>query len=473
MKRLGHRANLVAVALALVPAIASYGQDTVNASQAQNVIVLIGNGLGSAATTAARVMRYKEDGALTMDTMPYVARVRTWSLDAQTTDSAAAVSALLTGVRVRNDVVSMDALTQSKGFAPGKDPIRNVAGAENRCPASGNGNPSRTLLELAIAKNKSTGIVTTGRLTAGAAAAAYAHVCHRDAEYEVARQAVPGGAGFNGNLGRGVDVMMGGISSMWRPFDAAKRPRGRPDVRELIGEMQTLGYTFVSDLTSMNAAPIAAGSRIIGLFDQAEDQGAMSYEMDRDPKREPSLAAMTAKAIDVLSTNRNGFVLVVQGGRIEQALRASSGRRALTDIVAFDDAVKAALDKVDLAKTLIVVTGDHDTSVALIGGGLRGSDVLGLHVNPATGKADVDAGGVPYTSLVFGTGSNRPDKRGPLDAPTALQKDYQQESAFKLNTGTNGGGDVVLRASGFGSSNFRGTIDNTRTFTLIRKATGL
>lgn len=463
----------VLATLGLLSAMPEADAQAPSPARAQNVIVLIGNGLGTATTTAARLMRYKEDGSLTMDTMPYLARVRTWALDAQASDSAAAVTALLTGVKVRNDVVAMDGATRSAGFAPGKDPIRNVANAESRCPASGNGAASRTLLELAIAKNKATGIVTTGRLTSGPAAAAYAHVCHRDAEFEVARQAVPGGAGFNANLGHGVDLMMGGISSTWRPFDAAKRPRGRPDGRELVGELQTLGYTFVSDLTSMNAAPLEAGSRLIGLYDFAEDQGAMSYELDRDPKREPSLAAMTAKAIDVLSTNRNGYVLIVQGARIDHALHANNARRALTDTIAFDEAIKAALDKVDLAKTLVIVTGDHDSTMTLIGGGLRGSDVLGLHMNPVTGKPDVDAGGLPYTSLVFGTGPNRPDKRVPLDSPTVLQKDYVQESAIRVNAGTNGGSDVVLRASGAGASAFKGTMENTRVFALIRKAADL
>jgi alkaline phosphatase len=381
------------------------------------------------------------------------------------------VSALLTGVKVRNDVVAMDASTRSIGFAPGKDPIRNVANGENRCPVSGNGEPSRTLLELATAKNRSTGVVTTGRLSSGAAAASYAHVCHRDAEFEVARQAVPGGAGFNGLLGRGVDVMMGGASATWRPFDAGRRPRGRPDTRELIGEMQAKGYTFVADLTAMNAAPVAAGSRMIGLFDFAED--GMSYDLDRDPKREPSLAEMTSKAIELLSTNRNGYVLVVVGGRIDAALRATNARRALVDTIAFDEAVKVALERADRTNTLIVVTGDHDTTMALIGGGRRGSDVLGLRLNPVTGKPDVDANGSSFTSIVFGTGPNRPDRRASLDTPTVVAKDYLYESAIKLAAGTGGGGDVILRASGAGAGAFHGTIDNTQVFALIRKAAGL
>ncbi len=443
----------------------------------QNVVILIGNGLGPTATTAARLMRFKYEGRMTVDTMPYVARLRTWALDAMTSDSTAAASAMLTGVKVRNDVVAMDGDTRAVGYAPGKDPIRNVANAENHCPANGNGGPSQTLLELAIAQNKGSGIVTTGRVTAGPAAAAYAHVCHRAAEYEVARQAVPNGAGYNAALGKGIDVLLGGGSTAWRPFDAGRRARGRPDGRELIGELQTFGYTFVTDLTAMDAAPFSAGSRLIGLFDFADDQGGapagMSYELDRDPKREPSLAAMTSKAIDVLSTHPNGYVLIVEAGRIDDALHAGSARRALVDAIAFDDAVRATLEKVDLHETLVIATGDHDSTMALIGGGRRGSDVLGLHLNAVTGKPDVDATGVPYTSLVFGGGANRPDRRTPLDSPSVQQKDYQQESAIKLAAGTNGGGDVVLWAAGRGAGSFRGTMDNTRVFGLIRRAMGL
>ena len=446
------------------------------ANEARNVIVFIGNGLGPSTITAARLMRSKQDGALAVDTMPYLARVRTYSLDAQTTDGAAAVSAFMSGVKVRNEVVAMDASTRASGFAPGKDPLHGVPLAENRCPASGNGAASMTLTEMAIAKNKGIGIVTTARLTSGSTAATYAHVCHRDAEYDVARQAVPGGTGFNEKLGKGIDVLMGGASLYWRPYDAGKRPRGRPDGRELVGELRARGYTFVTDLTAMNAAPFAAGSRLIGLFDFGADDGQaqspMSYDLERDPNREPSLAQMTAKALDLLLKHPNGFFLVVEAGRINHALHANHAKRALADTIAFDDAIKIAIDKADLARTLIVVTSDHDHTMTLIGGSRRGSDVLGLHLNPITGKPSIDASGNSYTSLVFGTGSNRPDKRAPLDTPTVLGKDYQQEAAIKLASDTNGGGDVMLYAAGAGASNFHGTVENTRVFALIRAAAG-
>lgn len=478
-------ARVVACALGVAGVFASTGPSIASAAPApdaapqppRNVVVLIGDGLGPVATTAARLMRYGDEGQLAMDAMPSVARMRTWSLDAQTTDAAAAVSAMMTGVRVRNGVVAMDGNTRSLPFAPGRDPIRGVPQADYRCPASANGNASTTLLELAIAKHRATGIVTTARLTSGAAAATYAHVCHRDAEYEAARQAVPRGDGYNPRLGRGVDVMLGGGSAYWRPFDAAKRPRGRPDARELVGELQAQGYAVATDLASMNAAPLAPGSRVIGLFDFNDADGAgtspMSYDRDRDPKREPSLAEMTTKAIDMLNASPNGFVLVVEGGRIADALHATDARRALVDAIAFDDAVRATLDRVDLAKTLVVVAGDHDTPLALIGGSRRGADVLGLHLNPQTGKPDVDANGATYTALVFGTGPNRPDHRATLDTPTVVHDRYRQESAIKLPAATNAGGDVLVRAAGAGSTDIRGTFDNTRLFTLIRQAADL
>ena len=439
------------------------------AGEATNVIVFIGDGMGPAVATAARAMRYKEEGRLALDTMPYVARLRTASLDAQTTDGTAAVSALLTGVKVRNQVVAMDGQTRALGFAPGKDAVRGVPMSENRCPANNNGSPSFTLMELAVAKGKATGVVTTARLTGGPAAATYAHVCHRDAEYEVARQAVPGGAGFNERLGKGLDVMLGGGSAWWRPFEAGKRSRGRPDGRELVGELQAKGYTVVTDLTAMNAAPFVAGSRLFGAFD-SDDDGNMAYDLDRDPNREPSLAQMTAKAIDVLSGNPGGYFLVVEGGRIGHALHANQAKRALVDVVAFDDAVKLALEKVDLAHTLVIVTGAHDHTMTYIGAGRRSGDVLGPNLNIASGKPSVDANGATYTSLVFGTGINRPDKRATLDTPTVIAKEYQQESAFKLAAETNGGSDVVVYAAGAGAGAFKGSLDNTRVFALVRSA---
>jgi alkaline phosphatase len=467
-----HTLISTALAAALLPSAAFA------AGEAKNVIFFLGDGMGPVTTTAARIWKYKEEGTLNMHTLPYTARVKTYSLDAQTTDSAPSMAAYMTGVKTRNEVLGMDGATQA--IAPAKDATTGVGNAVNNCPTAGNGAAATNLLELAKAKGKATGSVTTARLTHATPGATYAHVCHRDTEYEIARQAVPGGAGFNAALGTGLDVMMGGISYYWRPYNATTTPRGRPDGRDLVAELQAKGYSFASDLASMNAAPVVAGSKLIGLYDQALAQGHMSYELDRDATKEPSLAQMTTKAIEVLSTNANGFFLMVEGGRIDHALHGTNAARALADTIAFDDAVKAAIDKVKtidptLANTLIVVTADHDHTMAFNGYGKRGSDILGLNINYATGVASKDANGVNYTTLVFGNGAVRPDVRANLDPAVVTGKDYLQEVAIRRGSAgseTHGGGDVMLFADGAGAKTFKGTIDNTKVFTLVKTAAG-
>ena len=473
--------HLLAAVLATALAT-SWAPQALAAGEARNVIFFLGDGMGPVTKTATRLKYVGEDGSLAMDKLPYAARVKTYSLDAQTTDSAPSMAAYMTGLKTRNDVIAMDGRTRAIPYRPSADAVTKVSNAVNNCPASGNGSPSSTLLELAIKQGKATGTVTTARLTHATPAATYAHVCHRDAEYEISRQAVPGGAGYNAALGTGVDVLLGGISYYWRPFDAAATPRGRPDGRDLVAELQAKGYTFVNDRAGLLAAPATAGTRLLGLYDFALAQGHMSYELDRNATQEPSLAEMTGKAIDILAKNPKGFFLMVEGGRIDHALHGSNAARALADTKAFDDALQAAIDKVktfdpELKDTLIVVTADHDHTMAFNGYGKRGTDILGLNVNYATGTPSTDANGVNYTTLVFGNGSNRVDVRNTLDGTVAAGKDYLQEVAIRRGTPgseTHGGGDVMLFAVGAGvaSKGFKGTIENTKVFDLVKSAAG-
>ena len=448
------------------------------AGEAKNVIFFLGDGMGPVTVTAARILKYKEEGSLNMDKLPRTARIKTYSLDAQTTDSAPSMAAYMTGVKTRNETLALDGSTNA--FAPSKDAVTGVNNAVNNCPATGNGVASSTLLELAIAKGKAAGVVSTARLTHATPAATYAHVCHRNAEYEIARQAVPGGAGYNAALGAGVDVMMGGMSQYWTPFSATANKSGRPDGRDLVAEMKAKGYSFVSDLSSMNGVPVAAGTRLLGLYDFAAAQGHMSYNLDCDPAKEPSLAQMTVKSLDILSKNTNGFFLMVEGGRIDHALHETNAARALDETIAFDDAIKAAIDKVKtfdptLTDTLIVVTADHDHTMAFNGYGKRGDSPLGLSNSYLDGMPNKDKNGQPYTTLVFGGGSNRPDTRGALTAPAVTDINYLQEVAVRRgNKGseTHGGGDVMLMSTGAGSAGFKGTLDNTKVFGLVKAAAG-
>ncbi len=449
------------------------------AGEAKNVIFFLGDGYGPVTYTAARIYTVKEEGSLVTDTMPYTARVKTYSLDAQTTDSAPSMAAYTTGIKTRNDVISMNAATLALPYKPGSVVVTNadstttsVSNAKNNCPTSGNGAASVTSLEQAKALGKATGVVTTARLTHATPAATYAHICHRDAEYDIAAQSVPGGAGFNAALADGVDVLMGGGRNFWTAYNQSANKSGRPDGRDLPTELAAKGYTYATDRAGMLAAPTSAGSKILGLFTAT---GHMSYELDRNPVAEPSLAEMTSKAIDVLSKNGKGYYLMVEGGRIDHALHDTNAKRALEDAKAFDAAIRMALSKVDLSNTLIVVTADHDHTMAFNGYGKRGTDILGNNINYVDGQPSLDADGNTYPTLVFGNGANRPDMRSSQSTGTVTGNDYLQEVAIRVGSKgseTHGGGDVMLFATGAGSKTFKGTIENTKVFSLIKNAAG-
>ncbi|KQV78301.1 alkaline phosphatase [Rhizobacter sp. Root1221] len=473
-----NKLNSLALAISVGLAGAALSTPVLAAGEARNVIFFLGDGMGPVTTTATRIKYVGEEGSLAMDKLRYAARIKTFSKDGQTTDSAPSMAAYMTGVKTRNETLGLDGTTVA--VSPGTDAATGVPSSVDKCPTTGNGSASVTLLELAIAKGKATGAVTTARLTHATPAATYAHTCHRNAEYEIARQAVPGGTGYNAALGNGVTVLLGGMSQYWRPYNATTTPRGRPDGRDLVAELQAKGYTAVNDLASLNAAPVAATTKLIGLFDQAAAEGHMSYELDRDATKEPSLAQMATKAVDVLSKNTNGFFLMVEGGRIDHALHGTNAARALADTKAFDDAIQAVIDKVktfdpDLTNTLIVVTADHDHGMAFNGYGKRGTDILGPNISYATGVASKDVNGVTYGNLVFANGSNRADVRVDVDPTVMAGKNYLQEVAIRRGSPgseTHGGGDVKLHAEGAGAKAFKGTLDNTKVFGLVKTAAG-
>ena len=463
--------TMIAAALAL-----SFANVANAAGEAKNIIFFLGDGMGPSTITASRIYKYGEDGSLNMDKLERTARVKTYSFDAQTTDSAPSMAAYMTGVKMSNEVISMSSDTVAT--PPSKDANGNLG--VNNCAAN-NGTAAATILELAKAKGKAVGSITTTELTHATPAATYSHICNRNAQYAIAAQTVPGGAGFNTALGDGVDVLMGGGRNHFTPYDATTNKAGRADGRNLLAELSAKGYTVAATKADMLAAP--AGKKFIGLY---SSKSHLEYELDRsatppvgEGATQPSLAEMTVKAMDLLAQNTNGYFLMVEGGRIDHALHGTNAKRALTDTIAFDDAIKAALDKArltdpTLANTLIVVTADHDHTLAFNGYGKRGNPILDINRDYKTGQPSKDADGNTYTTLVFGNGPNRPNLRTNVDSATALGNDYLQETGVRLSSETHGGGDVKLFATGAGaaSKTFKGTIDNTKVFTLLKSAFG-
>ena len=446
----------------------------------KNVIFFLGDGMGMTTMTAARIYAVGEDGELTMDTLPETAFVKTFSKDAQVTDSAPSMSAYMTGVKMNNEVLSMSADTLAI------DPLVDANGNKlvNNCGAN-NGTPAVTLIELAKAKGWSTGVVTTTRITHATPAATYAHSCHRDLENDIAAAAVPGGAGYNTALGTaGLDVLMGGGKQFFTPFkDGGKRSDGR----DLVAEMKAKNYAYASTSAELAAIDASKTERLFALFSNSH----MSYDLDRDPAKEPSLADMTSKAMDVLAKNGKGYFLMVEGGRIDHALHETSAKKALQDTLAFDNAIKAAIAKArisdpELKNTLVVVTADHDHTLVLNGYAKRtgkttaaSAGVLGVVKNYVSGATEKDLDGAPYSIIGFGNGENRTQgsraAMAGLDDSVTGANAYHQEAAVRMGAGgeTHGGADVFLGAVGKGADTFNGTIDNTAVFGLVKTAAGL
>jgi alkaline phosphatase len=450
----------------LMGAACLYGASAHAAPLARNIIFFLGDGMGPTTITAARIYKYGEDGLLNFEKLDRVARIKTYSNDAQTTDSAPSMGSYMTGIKINNDVISM---RDAKPVPPGRDANGNPG--IDRCGA-GNGSAATTILELAKANGKAVGAITTTELTHATPASTFAHVCERDMAYSIAQQLVPGGAGYNARLGDGVDVLMGGGRNHFTPYDSTRNPKGRGDGRNLLAELEARGYFVAATKGDMMSARV--GRKFVGLY---SPQGHLDYSLTRRPEQ-PTLAEMTAKSIELLSKNPKGFFLMVEGGKIDHALHDTNAKNALEDTVALDEAVATALERMHaldpgLENTLIVVTADHDHTMVMNGYPKRGNPVLDIVRGYANGQPSKDADGKTFTTLVFGNGPNRPVARQDVDGAAAQSDHYHQETGVRLSSETHGGGDVKLYAAGAGSEPFKGTMENTQVFHLMKAAFGL
>ena len=199
---------------------------------------------------------------------------------------------------------------------------------------------------------------------------------------------------------------------------------------------------------------------------------------------EPTLAEMTRTAIARLQRNDKGFVLLVDGGRIDHAHHYGNAYRALTDTIALSEAVQAAVDATSAQDTLILVTADHSHTLSFVGYPTRGNPILDK-VRGSSGEDDagdvvVDGTGMPYTTLGYAngpgyTGASSSQPAGPktffhagkeyqgaegrpdLRNVDTEDPDYMQESVVPLASETHGGEDVGIWARGPGSDAVRGS----------------
>jgi alkaline phosphatase len=466
------------------------------AAKARNVILFVGDGMGIATVTAARILDGQrrggpgEENVLSFEHFANTAFSKTYTLDYQVGESAGTITAMMSGQKTHSAVL---------GEGPSVTPDK----CEGAAAAS-----IATLLEQAADRGLSTGVVTTTRITHATPGGTYAHTPSRDWESDASTPPVAQAQGCRDiarqlvefSHGTGVDVILGGGRALFLPRDvvdpANPEQRGvRTDGRNLIEQWKT-GHprgTFVWNATQLSQVSNSRGSQVMGLF--APDH--MHFDVDRasEAPGEPSLAAMATKAIEILSNGPKGFFLMVEGGRIDHGHHAGNAYRALTDAIAFADAVAAA-DKLTNAKdTLIIVTADHSHTLEITGYPARGNPILGKAKAP-DGSLELDASGKPYTTLSYANGPGALEASNAQAAGTKhfphLSKqfdsaavarpdltnvdttapDYMQEAAVPMSSETHGGEDVPVYARGPGSERVHGVIEQNQIYFIMKSAYG-
>jgi alkaline phosphatase len=455
--------------------------------QAKNVIFFLGDGMGAAAITAARVLSKgitegKYHGLLEIDQMEFRGTVCTSGVDALAPDSAHTMAAYMTGHKS-----SVNAMGVYEGNSPDPNDHPRV----------------ETMAEvLKRARGMTIGVVTTAEIQDATPAAVWAHTRHRREYIEIMDQAL--------EPEQTPDVLLGGgLASLLPQSEEGSR---REDDRDLVKEFADLGFSYVQTREQLES--VMAGDvpeRLLGLF----HTGNLNVYLDREHDKQadvlgewddqPNLMEMTAAALKILEGNENGFFLMVEGASIDKMEHPMAGPRVVYDTSEFDQPIGGAKQWAEgRDDTLIVVTADHNHSMSIVGTHDRRGSEEGRAANGVYGGAtyptyvDSDGDGFPddpdpEVQLFFGW-SSHPDhsddfQHNPLFMQPALLDDDgravdnpERDPDAELQIGNlpfnqtncvHTVEDVAIAASGPGAERVNAFLDNTEVFFVLMDALGL
>ena len=450
---------------------------------AKNLILFIGDGMGVSTVTAIRILDGQnkvmpgEENVLSFERFPHLALSKTYSINQQVGESAGTATAIMTGQKTNAGLIGIG------------------SGAQRQNCASSRGQHLPSVLELAESKGMSTGIVTTTRLTHATPASTYAHVPERDWEND---KDLTDEARQNGCIdiatqliefpyGDGIEVALGGGRIKFLPNnmtdpEGANVKKGREDNRDLTQEwlQKYPNPAYVWNQQQFDSIDAQSTDHLLGLFESDH----MQFEADRseDTGGEPSLAEMTRLAIEMPSRNPDGYFLLVEGGRIDHGHHDNNAYRALTDGIAFADAVAVANEMTEIEDTLIIVTADHSHAFSFSGYPTRGNPVLGKVIaNDSRGGPENEPKLMddekPYTTLGYYVGPGGAWVGGPRpdlsEVDTVNDKNYVQQAAIPAEDDTHGGEDVAVYARGPGAEHIHGVMEQNEIFHVMDKALNL
>ena len=436
--------------------------------KAKNIIFILGDGMGVSTLTASRIFVGQEKGqlgeefSLSFEDFPHTALIKTYNVDLQTPDSAGTMSALMTGMKTDEGIISLPA-SVSRGDCA------SMTLQDKKLP---------TLLDIAKAKGKSTAVVTTARITHATPATTYAHSVDRNWESDDAMPQVAKEMGCldiasqlieGSRNNQAVDIILGGGRRHFLPtIEGGKRLDGK----NLIQQWQQQGGEYVETLAELHQLPIEP-KPLLGLFSNSH----LSYAYQR-PDHQPSLQQMTAAALSRVRSNDKGYALIIEAGRIDHGHHEGRAYKALTETQELHETVAWLMTQVDIKDTLIVVTADHSHTLTLSGYATRGNPILGYVVeNDYEGHPKKDAAldleGNTYTSLSYRDGpgaSAHSDKHSMIGYEEVQQPNYQQLALVPMDYETHGGEDVALYAIGPQAQLFSGTLEQHWVFHALKYA---
>lgn len=419
-----------------------------NDQHPDNVIFFLGDGMGTQEITAARYYQGVHN-SLNVDRMPFTGFDTTWSvkpgsgpnyLPDYDPDSASTGTMWATGQKTIDERISQGPSTGET--VPGPN--------------------YKTVLELAQKRGMKVGDVSTAEITDATPAVLASHISLRGCQGPANMAACPTETKAAGGLGsiaeqevdHRVDVLLGGGRGRFEQ----KITGGSDAGKTVIESAQAKGYQYVTDATGLSAANDK--KPLLGLFHPSnmslewsgpaaslgKGNAPASCNENQRPANEPSLAAMTSKAIDLLE-NRKGFFLQVEGASIDKQDHATNACGQLGETVAFDKAIGVALDyQRHHPDTLIVVTADHSHTSQIVSEDSSGSGVpTGYSTNLTTKDGQT-------MSLTYGTAGYG----GPGAAPVATPPSQQHTGAV-----------VPVWASGPGGLAVLGTNDHTDLFDVL------
>jgi len=396
----------------------------------KNVIIMLGDGMGTAHRTAARLVKFgvtagQPDGFLAMDGFPGTGLVTTHSLNSIITDSAPGMACYSTGSHANNGQEGVYPAHVTNAFYNPR--VEYMAEYLHRV------------------KGASLGLVTTADVEDATPAANAVHTGNRNAGQGIVDQYLDESANT------GLAVLLGGGRRWFLPSTKLGTSRGTGNDyaqlpadllagwslpkaaagaidkdRDLIGDFASAGFTYVDTATSLQSqVSSGAPDKLLGLF----AYGNMNVALDKLAKRrgtllpgtstfavddyhapdQPMLEEMADAALKVLSKNRRGFVLMVEGAHIDKQSHAMDADRVIDETIEFDNAVGVARSWADkLGDTVVIVLADHECAGFSIIGALSGgisalkalpsdSATLDPLVQPARQKAvgTFDAAGFP------------------------------------------------------------------------------